>query len=824
MNQRDDILPLCRTRLAVALTSLAVAGLELCLMRTLSVRFWHHFAAMVIGVALLGYGASGTALALLQRPVLRRHRAWVCGLALAFALSVPATYLAGQRLRFHAEFLVWLRGVELLGFLALQVLMLVPFLLAGMVVGAVLLDRPEHRSGHYAASLIGSGVGSIVCVLLMRVLRADTLLMAMAAAGAAAGMLLIRWRRPAAVGAAAGIGLVIIMAATSWLPQWPAMSEYKTLSLARAMPGTTTIYQAEGPLGRMDVLDAPGVHMNPGLSLLYEKPLPQHELLIVDGDLTSAIYDCRKAEDWGFLDYTTRAAAYHVGPHERALIIGAGGGEEIGLALDQRCRDIVALEMNPQVIAAMIGPLADRGGAIYRQPGVHVLCREARGYLASTTREFDVIQLPPVDAMGASGAGLYGAQESYLYTVEAFGAMLDHLSANGVLCVTRWARTPPRDDVRAFEIARTALQERGLNPRRHLAMIRNYMAVTVLAFRAAISPAASENLRAFCRDRAFDLCYLPDVAESEVNRFHELDRPYYFDAARALLGAEREAFVRGYIFDLSASTDDKPYYFHFFRWRATPVLLRQLRGQAPAFLEIGYVMLGAALAQAALLSFLLILLPLVPRLGGLRGIRGKRGIFSYFLLIGLGFMLLEMGFLQKLILYLAQPIYSAAVVIASALICAGIGSCLSRAWGASFRRVAAVAASAVAIVTLIYVLGLDQALKLTQGQPAWLRFAIATILVGIPSLAMGHMFPAALQEIAESSPALIPWAWAINGCASVIATAAAPLLAIEIGFSRVLLAAAGCYLAAGLLFARRMKGARPYDVFSPGKALPTPEP
>jgi hypothetical protein len=809
MNQQNDILPLWRTRLAVAITSLAVTGLELCLMRALSVRFWHHFAAMVIGVALVGYAASGTALALLHGPVLRRHRAWVSSLALAFALSVPATYLAGQQLQLHAEFLVWLRGSELLRFLALQLLMLVPFLLAGMMVGAVLLDRSERRSGHYAASLVGSGVGGIVSVLLMHIFGTDRLIMVMAGGGAAAGMLLIRWRRAMGVASAAAVGLVIILTATSWLPQWPALSEYKMLSVARAIPGTKTIYQAEGPLGRIDVVDAPGVHMNPGLSLLYESRLPRHELLVIDGDQTSAIYDCRQTEDWAFLDYTTRAAAYHIGPHERALIIGAGGGEEIGLALYHQCRDITALEMNPQVIAAMTGPLAARGGAIYRQPGVRVLCREARGYLASTAQGFDVIQLPPADATGASGAGLYAAQESYLYTVEAFGAMLDHLKANGVLCVTRWARTPPRDDIRAFEIARRALQERGLNPRQHLAMIRDYMTVTLLAFTTAMPRAASEQLRAFCRDRAFDLCYLPDVTESQVNRFHELDHPYYFDAAQALLGADRRAFQRNYIFDLSASTDDKPYYFHFFRWRAAPVLLQQLRGQTPAFLEIGYVMLAAALAQAVLLSFVLIMLPLVPRVAALRGIRGKKAIFSYFLLIGIGFMLLEMGFLQKLILYLAQPIYSAAVVITSALIFAGIGSCLSCAWRASFERIAAVAASAVAIVTLLYVLGLEQALKLTQGQPAWLRFVIAAIVVGIPSVAMGHMFPAALGEIGESSPALIPWAWAINGCASVIATAAAPLLAMEIGFSGTLLAATGCYVAAGFAFARRMKAPKP---------------
>ena len=800
------MLPLWRTRLAVVLISLAVTGLELCMMRALSVRFWHHFAAMVIGVALIGYGASGTALAFLQREVLRRHRTWVYGLALAFGLSVPAAYFAGQGLRINAEFLMWLRSGELLGFFVLQLLILIPFLLAGMMVGAVLLDRPERRSGHYAASLVGSGLGAIVSVLLMHALGTDALVLTMGAAGAAAGTLLAERRHPARASLAVAVVLLIILTATFRLPQWPAVSDYKTLSVARAMPGTKVIHQDEGPLGRIDVLDAPGIHVNPGLSLTYEEPLPPHALLVLDGDQASAIYDCRNTEDWAFLDHTTRAAAYHVAPHERALIIGAGGGGEIGLALYQQCRAITALEMNPQIIAAMTGPLADHGGRIYRQPGVRVLCREARGYLASTTETFDVIQFAPLDAIGASGAGLYAAQESYLYTVEAFGAMLDRLNANGVLCITRWARTPPRDDMKAFEIARAALQNRGLNPREHLAVIRDYMTVTVLVFRTPIPPVVPGQLRAFCRDRAFDLCYLPNLAVSEANRFHKLDQPYYFDTARALLGAERRSFLKNYAFDLSASTDDKPYYFHFFRWRAMPFLLKQLRGHTPAFLEIGYFMLAAALVQAALLSFVLILLPLIPRLGALRGIRGKGAVSGYFFLIGVGFMFIEMGFLQKLILYLAQPIYSAAVVIASALVFAGIGSFLSRVWKASFRRVAGTAACIVVIVTLLYVLALAPVLRLTQGQPLWLRVVIAATVVAIPNIAMGHMFPAALRRIGESSPALIPWAWAINGCASVIATLAAPLLAMEIGFSKVLLTAAACYAAAGLVFAGRMKG------------------
>ena len=818
MPQPNNLLPLWRTRLAVGLASCAAIGLELALMRLLALRFWQHFAYMIISVALLGFGASGTAIALLRARILRRHRAWLYGLALAFPVSISLIYgIVAQRLPVRVEFLAWSRSEDLLNLLALELLMFLPFFFAGGVVGVALMDHPGRVSGHYAANLVGSGIGAMAAVLLMHVLSIHGLVLAMAGAGFLAAVLLAEWRRLAwaVPSIAAGLGIVLLAIAA---PGSPAMSEYKTLSLARMLSGTKVLYSAEGPLGRVDAVESPALHQNPGLSLQYVSPLPFQRFILLDGDQASSVYDCRKTADWSFLDYTTRAAAYRLATSPKTLVIGAGGGEDIGLALYHRSAEVVALEMNPLVVKAMNGPLAGRGGEIYRAPGVRLLNQEARGYLAGTTEKFDLIQLPAVDALGASGAGLYSTQESYLYTVEAFTAMLDHLKEGGVLCATRWVRTPPRDELRVFEIARAALERKGLDPRPRLAMIRNYLTATVLACRRPLSAEAIGRLRTFCEDRGFDICYLPGGRESEANRFHILDRPYYFEGTRALLGPERDDFLRRYIYDLSPTTDDKPYYFHFFRWRALPVLVRQLGGQTPAFLEVGYLMLVAALIQALALSIIFILMPLAPGIPALRTlspqderairrtpgkpalrVAGKSATFGYFLLIGVGFMLLEMAFLQKLILHLANPIYSAAVVISGFLVFAGIGSHVSRIWRAPPGRVAAHAAGAVVCAALVYAWLLDPWLSLTQGQAAWARFMVAVATIAPPAIAMGHMFPCALRQIGLTGPTLVPWAWAVNGCASVIATVAAPLLAMRIGFSNVVLIAAGCYGIAGLL-------------------------
>ncbi|GAH35348.1 unnamed protein product, partial [marine sediment metagenome] len=285
-----------------------------------------------------------------------------------------------------------------------------------------------------------------------------------------------------------------------------------------------------------------------------------------------------------------------------------------------------------------------------------------------------------------------------------------------------------------------------------------------------------------------------------------------------LVGPGRAEFLEQYPFAVAAATDDRPYFFHFFRARAMPFLKEQLGGRSRAFVELGLVMLLAALVQVVLMAVILILLPLAASAGrpvGSTTSSGRRGVkfdgataaaLGYFLLLGAGFMLLEMGFLQRLILYLAHPIYSAAAVISSFLVFGGLGSALAGRWRAPRKRVAAIAAGAVVGLSVIYLILLGGWLGLTQAQPVPVRIVIASLTTAPLAFAMGHMFPMGLRLVGESRPELVPWAWAVNGFASVAATVAAPLAAMSIGFSGVVCVSVACYALAGLLY-RLLPGA-----------------
>jgi hypothetical protein len=330
----------------------------------------------------------------------------------------------------------------------------------------------------------------------------------------------------------------------------------------------------------------------------------------------------------------------------------------------------------------------------------------------------------------------------------------------------------------------------------------------------------------------FDACYYPGLTEQEANphfdelsrteaaaaglgaaarkpgpkygSFNLVDQPYYFTGPQALVGtsAQREKFLNEYLFNLRAPTDNQPYFFHTFRWASFGQLQNQYGQGSRSFLEVSYIMLLVSVSQAVLLAIILILLPLAPGIKALRQASGKTVTFGYFLMLGLGFMLLEMGFVQKLVLYLAHPIYAAAVVIASFLVFAGLGSQLSRSWRMRAERVVLAAGGVVIGFAAAFLLALDAWLNLTQSWGVPARCVMAALTIAPLAFALGHFFPMGLQRTARANPALVPWSWAVNGFASVIAAAAAPLLAMRFGFSWVVVGAMGCYVVAGLLFAR----------------------
>ncbi len=815
------MLPLYRTRLALALVACVAVALELALMRGLAIRFSSHFAGIVISNGLLGFGAAGSFLTLFRTYILKHQRGFLVLLAFALAAAVPFTWWQSQQAPLNVNYLAWSMS-EVPHVLRIELLMLLPFFFAGAFIGIALMDSPGRISGHYASDLAGSAVGGVVAVLAMNGLTIAQLLLAIALAGIVGALLLLRWRNTRHL-ALAVMALILTARFISIMPADPAPNQYKPLTVARLLAGTETLYQTQGPLGRIDVVAGPYLHGAPQLSLGYFDDLPPHAEMYIDGDGPGLIFDCKTPADWVFADYRTAALPFQVWSDNRSpkvCVLSAGGGVDIGLALYHHASSITALELNPQVISAMTGPLATRGGNVYTQPGVTVLNQEARGFFAATHETFDIIQFPPVGGFGAAGSD--ASQESYNYTTQSICAMLGHLKPAGILALTRGINTPPREELRAFDLAVQSLRAEGLEPATRLAMIRGSFSCTILLTRDPFTPTQIAAINEFCRKKSFDPCYYPGLTFDQANPnshpkalgpklpppppeygiYNSVDNPFYSTGTAAMLGtpAERAKFLADYDFEISAPSDNHPYFFHTFRWSAYAGLQQKYGSTSHAFLEVSTNMLVVALAQSIVLAILLIVLPLAPGIGALRRVPRKLPALGYFLMIGLGFMLLEMSLVQKLVLYLAHPIYAAAVAIASFLLFAGIGSGVSKSWKSSHRRTVTSATLLVLLYALALLFTLDSWFNLTTSFPLSLRCLIAALTIAPLAFAMGHLFPLGLTRVADAAPPLVPWCWAVNGFASVAAASAAPLLAMQVGFAWLVIVAVICYVLAAWFF------------------------
>ena len=290
--------------------------------------------------------------------------------------------------------------------------------------------------------------------------------------------------------------------------------------------------------------------------------------------------------------------------------------------------------------------------------------------------------------------------------------------------------------------------------------------------------------------------HLPGLVAGEANLFNLLGRDDYFLGAQALLGPGRQAFLDDYKFELAPTTDDRPYFFHFFKWRTLPELL-SLRSQgALPPMDWGYPVLVVALLQAVLISLALIVLPLALA-GTRRAFAGtapvlRRRVAVYFLALGLGFMAIEIPFLQRFTLFLSHPLYAAAVVLAAFLVFAGLGARHSArvAQGARWPFAAVVA------IALFYVAALPGLLAALMGLAQAWKVVLTIALIAPLAFCLGMPFPLGLAAVAARAEALVPWAWGINGFASVVATLLATLLAIHWGQSAVVVLAAALYLVA----------------------------
>lgn len=786
--------------LGLFLLTASVLSLELLQMRLLSFMLWHHLAYMVISIVLLGLGAGGALLAIQSERILARWDWWLAGSASVAGLSTVASFMFLSRLEFDS-FELTTKKYAVLG--VYYGVLVVPYLCAGLALG-IIFTRGIRRIGSiYFIDLAGSAVGAYLFYLLIGPLGAPKALVVMSAMLALSGLCFTlgsfkdpsSWRLVALSGAAVVILALAIPWSDSLIPARPAPSKSLAVTL-RTKEGANIVFTRWTPIARIDVLEA-----KESTHDFLKNALPGDwmKMITVDGDANTWMFqhpDVRKEVPSLPQNLTSYHAAFLLKKHPEVLIIGPGGGNEIFAAHQMGSYSVTGVELNSELLEVSRRRYADFTGYIYQSPQAEAVVGEGRSYIRRSERTFDIIQMSGVDTWAGLSSGAYVLAENYLYTVESFTDFLEHLKPDGILSVGRFRLNPPRESLRLVSLASKALDNLGLtNPKDHMVVISfsDPLLARLLVKRSPFEP-EEVALLMDAVDRAGGTMYAaPGVSP---------DNPYS-DLLAAYGTGQEQQFFDSYPYNVTPVYDDRPFFFEYYKWSRfwRDITNSGSGGQVGANRPVALTVLGSLLGAVTIFSVVLILLPLA--LFRRRRLHISHGpwVIGYFTAIGLAFMFVEIIMMQRLVLFLGHPGFAIPVVLASLLLSAGTGSFLSSTLPLSERSKFGLCLLGVPVVLLVLVLVLPALLDGLLGASFSVRVIASVAIVALPGVLMGMPFPLGLSVVARLSQAVIPWAWGINGVASVLGTILVIVVAMSLGFTWAMGVAAGLYLAAlGLLW------------------------
>jgi hypothetical protein len=792
-----------RTYAGIAVCSIGVLMMEILLTRIFSFTVWYHLAYLTISTALLGFGAAGSVLSAfpgLSRGDVSRLAA-LCTAGAGITLIAAIAILASRPIE---PSLILQEPVSFsIGLLGYYLAIAVPFFLAGIAVATPLAAYPAQVNRLYGADLFGAGIGCIAAVAALAAGDgAAAVVVCAAILVAAGGFYVFGQRLSLGLGILALALLLVAPSAHRVLEFIPAPT--KQVGWALAQPGTRMLFTRWSPVNRVDLYETGDPRQSFwtkwGLGRGFEGLKPRVLSIQYDGHNGTNVFQVEDDESLRLLDTHLLRTPYLLSSSPRVLVIGVGGGIDVMNAVRRGASHVTGVELQSITIDLLKGRLAEFTGGSFLRPEVELVASEGRHFIRAKEDLFDVIQITGVDTFSAQTTGAYVLAESYLYTVEAISDYLNHLEEDGVLSIVIGDMASLDDSLpspiitRLALIVREALERRGVaTPAEHTLIAAQFVPFSNSGQIAGVvtadllvknTPFTSQDisrLRTFLEPNGFDLRLAPgELGDPALTRIFNTSREQIDEIL------DQQDFV------VDPVTDDKPFFYHFLPWSSL------FRGERTIWYlpgsTTGLLMLAIMLGQALLLGTALIILPLArgarEQLSGAQTTR----FLIYFLSLGVGFMLIEISFVQKYVLVLGYPTYSLSVTIFSLLLFAALGSWLSRRGWEQPRPflfgLLIVTVGLVCVEVSILPLVRDRLIA----APLTARIGV-TVLLQLPlGIALGMYFPTGVELVRRAAPRLVPWAWAVNGVASVASSVIAVILGMTIGFSGVALTAAGVYV------------------------------
>ncbi len=785
----------------ISLISASALSLEIFFTRFFSVAQWHHFAFMVVSIALLGYGAGGSFLMLFSSILKKDSSKLLSLLSILFSITTLLSYTIANNLSFDMAKIAWDTN-QLIYILVYYFLLSIPFFIAGMIISIAITLSSKDVNKIYFFDLIGASIGCLLPLIIFPLFGGTGPLLVSAILALIASLFFLPSRRFPVLFLSLIISFIIIKPTLLEIN----MSQFKSLNVALKFPEAKHINTKWNVFSRIDTIESALVRFAPGLSLKYQKSLPNQIGITIDGDSMTAITE-HKGDilELDFIPYLPSSLPFYLVQNKNVLILEPAGGLDILTALYFKSQLITGVEINPLIHKIIKHDFRDFSGKIYEKDNVKIEIGEGRGYLKKAVNKFDIILIPVLSGIPASSGGFFGLAEGYQFTEEAVITYLSSLNKDGILSITQYLLPPPREELRRVSVIHSALKRMGINnPERHIAVIRTWGTITIIVKRSELSDADISKIKEFSKERLFDIVYYHGIKENETNIYNRFAEPIYFNLISQILNDEkREALYKNYIFDIAPVTDDRPFFFHFFKWNKITKVYKSVGEKWQIFIEGGYL-LPIIFIQALIASAVFIVFPLTVARGRRLITQKKETItfLSFFFLIGVGFMFIEISLIQKLILFLDHPVYAVSASLFSILIFSGIGSFFSKRYTRNKSLFNIILSLSIMIV--IATILLPYIITFFLGSNLILR-GIVTLLTLCPiGILMGMPFPVAIKILGERNRDIIPWAWCVNGVASVISSILAIIIAISFGFNAVLLLSVIMYLVGGGLIKKEI--------------------
>ncbi len=756
---------------AIITLSIAMLMFEILQTITISLQAFQHNAFLVISFCLMGLGGGGSLATMMGKrsdvdPV---QVMWWS--AFLFSLTLAVTAIAASRT-------VSLPLLIIFGF--------IPYIFAGLFLAFLFRAWPERANRSYFLNLVGSGIGCLGLVWLLNGTGDAALVILFVAALAMSAAVLLGAALPKRRVLLPLVAMALLLLAIPFRGNLflfpPAPS--KGMGILVNQPGveTNVSWSKWGYLGRLDVVKIlDGIENFPhvrsvALQADMDAGCDVAILFAAAGNWTAAIDFKGNAE---FRDRFVRdalySAPYIVTDEPDVLNIGFGGGVDIFLALQNGARSVTGVDINPLMVEAGRKGLPGYYSDFYNDPRLDVRIMDGRTFVKSTKKKFDAITMTAVDTGELLHSNAKVNLEGYLYTQEAFDDYLDVLKDGGFIYVHR----PYREMMRLAVTGIKALRRAGVeHPENHVAVLGRDISTavwgSVLIGKKALTGEQQQVLRETYAGR---ISYLPADGGSD-ERFSR-----FFAAVAA--GKEDE-YLSTLPYNLEPVTDDSPFFYRFGRSRNGLMV--------NAFFLRLLIMVGA-------IALALIILPLVGTVPGGEGISmNLLRTLLYFGAIGCGFMLIEICLIQKLVLFLGHPSYSVTVTLFAILIFSGLGSIFGRRFDARSRRTAFIIWVPILAAAVLYASGIAPLLDGVRVDSLWARFVLVVLLLAPGSFFMGMPFPTMIRQMQGERESLILWAWGVNSFLSVAASILTIILAMEIGFSRVLYLGGAFYVLAFVMF------------------------